>query len=79
MVIFFIINAKFKILFFFQLFKIIFVINSTFLQFFVLGPKFQLGKILFFNSLLISLCPTSKYPLKGSRTCCHGLVAFLIS
>ena len=40
-----------------------------------LGPK-KLNASPLLSSLFNRLCPNVRYPDKGSKTCCHGLVAF---
>ena len=47
---------------------------STVVTYLAFGPKLKASpcKLLFFDSLY----DNNKYPLRGSKTCCHGLVAF---
>ena len=41
---------------------------------FLFVPKFQAPENLFL--FIVNLHPSHKYPYKGSKTCCHGLLNF---
>ena len=49
--------------------------GNTFLRSLLSAYLFTQDGKLDFNSFFISLCPKIKYPDRGSRTCCQGLVA----